>query len=340
MKLNLVRFDFWLNDIFDQTISKDPLIQQKICKQSDLDSVNLEYFKTAHIYHILAARDEVPRQWHVNDDLLRRCKELICVSRSGAGFDPVDVEACNRHGVLVVNQSGANADSVAEHAIGLMLDLKHRISESDRLIRAGKTTTREDLMGHELRGLTLGVIGIGETGRRTAFLAKAFGMHVLAYDPHIGADEINRRSATACSFEELICQADIISVHCPRNSETLDLFNSNVFSKVKTGALFISTARGGIHNENDLYSALSTGKLSGAGLDVWAVEPPMKDNPLLKLPNVVSTFHTAGVTHEARYNSAKIGAEQIRTLAKGLKPPRIVNPGVWPLVEEKLKKIN
>lgn len=339
MKLNLVRFDFWLNEIFDKEVFQDPLINFKICKQSDPDSVNLEYFKSAHIYHILAARDEVPKKWHVSEEFLKSYNNLICVSTSGAGYDPVDIDACNRHGVLVVNQAGANADSVAEHAIGLMLNVKHRISESDRLMRAGKTTTREDLMGNELRGLTLGVIGIGETGRRTAFLAKAFGMQVLAYDPHLSSDEIQARFATASCFKDLISKADIISVHCPRNSETMNLFNGEVFNQTKTGATFISTARGCIHNEADLYTALKSGKLSGAGLDVWAVEPPSKDNPLLALPNVVSTFHTAGVTHEARFNGAKNGAEQIRTLVKGIKPPRIVNPEVWPLVAEKIKKI-
>jgi D-3-phosphoglycerate dehydrogenase len=339
MKLNLVRFDFFLNDIFDSKLSKDPLINLKICKQSDSDEINLDVFRSAHIYHILAARDEVPKQWHVTEDLLQDCRNLICVSTSGAGFDPVDVEACNRHGVLVVNQSGANADSVAEHALGLMLSVKHRISESDRYLREGTITTRENLMGHELRGLTLGIVGIGETGRRTAFLAKAFGMNVLAFDPNLSDSEIESRSATSCNFSQLIKQSDIVSVHCPRNIQTLNLFNHEVFTAMKSGAVFISTARGGIHNEDDLYSALVSGKLSGAGLDVWSIEPPNSKNPLLRMPQVVSTYHTAGVTHEARFNGANIAADQISLLAKGIKPPRMINPEVWPVVLEKLKII-
>ena len=339
MKLNLVRFDFWIDDIFEAEIAKDPLINLIRCKQSDLDIVNMEHFRTAHIYHILAARDEVPKQWHVTEQLLETCKDLICVSSSGAGYDPVDVQACTSRGVLVINQAGGNADSVAEHAIGLMLDVKHRISESDRLMRAGKTTSREELMGNQLRGLTLGLIGIGETGRRTALLAKAFGMRVLAFDPYFSQEEIHSRGAEPCRFQDLIPQADIISVHCPRNSDTLNLFNATTFNQAKSGATFISTARGGIHNEDDLYVAIKSGKIGGAGLDVWAVEPPPKDHPLLCLPNVVSTFHTAGVTHEARFNSAKMGAEQIRSFVKGQRPTRIVNPQVWPIVELKLKKI-
>jgi D-3-phosphoglycerate dehydrogenase len=340
MKINLVRFDFRIDQIFDAEIAKDPSINLKICKQSDEDSVNLAHFKSAHIYHILAARDEVPKHWHVTSELLDKSANLFCVSSSGAGFDPIDVLACTRRGVLVISQVGANADSVAEHAIGLMLDVKHRISESDRLLRAGKTGAREDLMGRQLRGLTLGLVGLGETGSRTARLAKEFGMNLIAYDPYLSKEQIQGRFAKPCDFKDLIQNADIVSVHCPRNAETLNLFNEKTFKDFKTGAVFISTARGGIHHEEDLYKALISGKLSGAGLDVWATEPPSVHNPLLSLSNVVATFHTAGVTHEARHNAAKMGAEQIMMLTKGVLPPKAVNPEVWPEVLQKLKSLN
>lgn len=339
MTINVFRLDFWLNKVFDETISKDPAITLKVCKQSDPDSINLEFFKTANIYHIHAARDEVPTQWHVTDKLLEKCPDLICVSTSGAGYDPVDVDACTRHGVLVVNQSGGNADSVAEHAVSLMLDVKHRITESDRVMRANQCGAREDLMGNEIRGLTLGLVGVGRIGGKVAQLAKAFGMKVIAYDPYLNKEQIEQRGALPVSFDDLIAQSDIVSLHCPRNAETLDLFNAKVFSAMNTGAAFISTARGGIHNETDLYEALKNGKLSGAGLDVWAVEPPEKNNLLLTLPNVVATYHTGGVTHEARYNGAKMAADQIQGLVRGERAPRMINPEVWPLVEEKLHKL-
>ena len=325
--------------VFDEQLSKAPDINLTVCKQTDSDEKNLEKFKSAHIYHILAARDEVPPQWHVTDDLLNQCKNLICISTSGAGYDPVDVEACTRHGVLVVNQSGGNADSVAEHAISLMLDIKHRIAESDRIMRAGKCGAREELMGNQLRGLTLGLVGIGEIGKRVANLAKAFGMRVLAYDPFVNPDEIKKRNAEPCTFDELLAQSDIVSLHCPRNAETMNLFSTPVLEKMKNGATFISTARGGIHNEDDLYAALKNGKLSGAGLDVWTVEPPSKDNSLLSLPNVVATYHTGGVTHEARYNGAKMAADQIEEMANGKRAPRIINPDVLPVFERRLGEL-
>lgn len=339
MTINVVRLDFWLNKVFDEAISKDPAIDFHVCKESDSDAINLEFFKKANIYHIHAARDEVPAQWHVTEELLTQCPDLICVSTSGAGYDPVDVDACTRHGVLVVNQSGGNSDSVAEHTLALILDVKHRITESDRVMRAHQCGAREDLMGNEIRGLTLGLVGIGQIGKRVAVLAKAFGMKVIAYDPYLNVEEIQKRGATSVSFEELIAQSDIVSLHCPRNAQTLNMFNAKTFSAMKTGSAFVSTARGGIHNEADLYAALKSNKLSGAGLDVWAVEPPEQDNLLLTLPNVVATYHTGGVTHEARFNGAKMAADQIQGFVRGERAPRMINAEVWPLVEEKLHKL-
>jgi D-3-phosphoglycerate dehydrogenase / 2-oxoglutarate reductase len=279
-------------------------------------------------------------QWHVDDALLAQCPNLICVSTSGAGYDPVNIEACTRHGVLVVNQSGCNADSVSEHTFGLILSLKHRINESDGVLRAGKTTQREDLMGNEIKGLTLGIVGLGNVGRRVALLAKAFGMNVLAYDPHIGKEEFVIRNAQGCSLDELLRRSDIVSVHCPRTKETMNMFDAKAFAAMKTGALFISTARGGIHNEAALYKALVDKKLSGAGLDVWSKEPPAKDDPLLNLPNVVGTYHTAGVTHEARRNAATMAVEQILLLASGGQAPRIVNPEVLPEFEQRRRLLS
>ena len=339
MKTNVVRFNFWLNPAFDAQIGKAADINLSVLKHEDSDEKNMAVFNQAHIYHILAARDEVPSQWWVTEELLSKSPNLLCVSSSGAGFDPVDVQACNKHGVLVVNQSGCNADSVAEHAIGLMLSVKHRIAESDRVMRANAYTTREDLMGNEIRGLTMGIVGLGNIGRRTAVFAKAFGMEVLAYDPNLTNEEIVSRGAKPVSHEQLLAQSDVVSIHCPRNPQTLNYFGAAHFRAMKPGAVFISTARGGIHDEQALYEALRDKHLSGAGLDVWSVEPPAKDNPLLSLPNVTCTYHTAGVTHEARRNAAVMGADQIEGLVRGERPPRLVNPEAWPAYLERKKRI-
>jgi D-3-phosphoglycerate dehydrogenase / 2-oxoglutarate reductase len=340
MKLNVVRFNFWINPAFDEMLQLQEKIALKVCNSADSDAINIEHFKSAHIYQINAARDEIPPQWHVDEALLTKLPNLLCVSTSGAGYDPVNIEACNRHGVLVVNQSGCNADSVCEHTFALILSLKHRINESDTVLRAGKTKQREDLMGNEIKGLTLGLVGLGNVGRRVALLAKAFGMNVLAYDPHIDTNQFATRHAQAASFDELLERSDIVSVHCPRTSETLNMFDANAYAKMKTGAMFISTARGGIHNETALYESLISKKLAGAGLDVWAKEPPAKDAPLLALTNVVATYHTAGVTHEARRNAATMAAEQLMLIADGQKAPRIVNPEVLQKFEQKRRLLS
>jgi D-3-phosphoglycerate dehydrogenase len=275
----------------------------------------------------------------VDEALLNKMPNLLCASTSGAGYDPVDVEACNRHGVLVVNQSGCNANSVAEHAMGMLLSVKHRITESDRVMRANAYTTREDLMGNDIRGSTIGIVGVGNIGTRMAELAKGFDMTVLGYDPYLSDEEIKRRGATPVSFEDLLARSDVVTVHCPRTPETLNWIGAKEFRAMKKGAVFIATARGGIHDEQALYEALRDKHLSGAGLDVWSVEPPAPDNPLLSLPNVTATYHTAGVKHEARGNAAAMGAAQIEVILRGERPPRLVNPEVFPVFLERYKKM-
>jgi len=339
MKKKVVRFDFWLNPAFDQHMSGLKDVDVSVCQYSDDEQKTLALFNEAHVYHICAARDEVPSQWWVDEALLEKMPNLLCASTSGAGYDPVDVEACNRHGVLVVNQSGCNANSVAEHAMGMLLSVKHRITESDRVMRANAYTTREDLMGNDIRGLTIGIVGVGNIGTRMAQLSKAFDMTVLGVDPYLTEQEIRARGATPVTMEQLLARSDVVTVHCPRTPETLNSFGAEQFRAMKKGAVFIATARGGIHDEQALYEALRDKHLSGAGLDVWSVEPPSPDNPLLSLPNVTATYHTAGVKHEARGNAAAMGAAQIEVILRGERPPRLVNPEVLPVFLERYKKM-
>ncbi|CAK9188471.1 unnamed protein product, partial [Ilex paraguariensis] len=174
----------------------------------------------------------------------------------GSGCDTIDIEACTRAGVAVMNQSGGNADSVAEMAIGLMLSVLRRINESDRLLRApARGFSREDVMGHELRGRTLGLVGVGEAGSRVAALGRAFGMQVIGCDPAYDAAGLAARGAEAVGFDELLQRADIVSLHCPRDASTLGLMNAAAFAAMKPGAVFVSTARGGIHDEAALHAA-------------------------------------------------------------------------------------
>lgn len=335
----VVRSDRWIDAAFDEWLAREPGVSLAVFPVLGNPAAAWDLLAGAHVYHVSAAKDELPAQWFARAELIARCPDLLCVSSSGAGYDTVDVAACTAAGIAVVNQAGGNAPSVAEHTLGLMLGVSRRMLEGDRRLRRDTGYSREDVMGHEIRGKTLGLVGIGHTGTRVAALATAFGMDVVATDPFLTGEEIARRGARALPFEELLAQADIVSLHCPRDATTLKLMDAAAFARMKAGAIFITTARGGIHDEAALAAALQSGHLAGAGIDVWDQEPPPLVHPLLAMDNVFATFHTAGVTHEARRNVAVIAAEQVLALLAGERPPRLVNPEVWPAFERRQARI-
>ena len=334
----IARFAQVINPVFDERLRREPGVELRVAPlaktQADVDAA----LEGADVYHVGPARNEMSALTFVTPALLQRFPTLLCVSTYGAGCDSVDVAACTRAGVLVVNQAGANKISVAEHAMALILNVVHRIGEQDHRMRTEVLTSREALMGHEILGLTLGLVGIGNIGIEVARFARAFGMKVIATDPFLEPVEIERRGAVPVSLDTLIETSDVVSLHCPRDASTVGMFGAAQFARMKPGAAFISTARGGIHDEHALAEALRSGHLSGAGLDVWEPEPPALDNPLLKLDNVVASFHTAGVTHEARRNIAVMGSEQIVQVLRGEKPPRLVNPEAWPAFRRRFEE--
>ena len=324
------RFDLWIDPVFDATIAAAPGVTLEIGELAGPAEASAAMLARAHVYHVSPARNELPLQWHATEPLLAACPNLLAVSSAGAGHDTVDVDACTRAGVLVVNQIGGNALSVAELAIGLMLAVARKICVSDRMLRTERGFSREALMGREISGSTLGIVGLGHTGAQVAKLALGFGMRILAVDPLLSVAQVAALGAQKVEMADLLRQADIVSLHCPLDAGTRGSFGADAFAAMKPGALFISTARGGIHDEAALANALVSGHLGGAGLDVWQPEPPPLDSPLLTLGNVVATYHTAGVTHQARRNVAAWGADQIVRLLSGGRPPRLVNPAVWP----------
>ncbi len=335
----VVRSDLWIGAAFDERLAREKDLSLRVFEVRGSPAAAWEVLAGAHVYHISAAKDELPTQWFARAELLARCPDLLCVSSGGAGYDTVDVAACTAAGVAVVNQAGGNAVSVAEHTLGLMLGVSRRMVEGDRRMRREIGYAREDVMGHEIHGKTVGLVGIGHIGTRVATLARAFGMEVIATDPFLSSTEIGRRGARAVTFAELLAQSDFVSLHCPRDASTMKMMNADAFGRMKKGAYFITTARGGIHDEAALVRALQSGHLAGAGVDVWDQEPPALDHPLLAMDNVFATFHVAGVTHEGRRNMAAISAEQIVDLLAGEPPPRLVNPEVWPEFEQRRARI-
>ena len=242
-------------------------------------------------------------------------------------------------GVLVVNQSGGNANSVAEHALAMLLTLSKRILEADRALRRDANVNRNALMGNEAKGKTIGIVGIGNVGRRIAELCKGLlHMKVIAYDPFLSAEEIAARGAEKVELDDLMRRSDFVSISCPLNKDNRGMIGAEQFALMQPHAFFITTARGFIHDERALYEALRDKRIAGAGLDVWDKEPPPPDHPLLQFDNVLASPHTAGVTHEARQNMGRIAAEQMLDALDGKRPPRVINPEVWPAYVKRFEK--
>ena len=319
------------NDIYADILRARPDVRLDRLENESPDEVSAPILAAAHAYQVGAARDELARHFHVDQDLLRRAPNLLIVSSNGAGYDPVDVEACTAAGVAVVNQSGGNAHSVAEHALAMLITLSKRIIQADRAIRREANVNRNALIGTEVQGKTIGIIGLGNVGRRIAALCKGLlAMNVLAYDPYLSATEMAERGGEKAALDELLRRSDYVSISCPLTKESRGMIGAREFALMQPHAYFITTARGFIHDEAALEAALRDKRIAGAGLDVWAKEPPPPDHPLLQFDNVLASPHTAGVTREARENMARIAAEQMLDALDGKRPPRLVNPQVWP----------
>src|SRR3954449_7408433 len=327
------------HEIYVDILKKRADVRLDRLENDSPDAVAAPILAEAHAYQVGAARDEIAPHFHVHADLLKRAPNLLIVSSNGAGFDPVDVDACTAAGVVVLNQSGGNANSVAEHALGMLLTLSKRILEADRALRRERGVNRNALIGNEANGKTIGIVGLGNVGRRIAELCKGLlHMKVLAYDPYLTAEEMTDRGGEKVELDDLLRRSDYVSISCPLTRDNRGMIGAREFSLMQPHAFFITTARGFIHDEDALLEALRARKIAGAGLDVWAKEPPPPDHPLLQFDAVVASPHTAGVTKEARENMGRIAAEQVLAALDGKRPPRIINPEVWPVYSRRFER--
>jgi D-3-phosphoglycerate dehydrogenase / 2-oxoglutarate reductase len=334
----LAYFEDWIDPIAMETLGKRPEIEVTRLAFASPEADNWSALASAHGYHVLP-RGDLIEPWFGDANLLARSPKLLAMSSTGAGYDMIDVEACTKAGVIVVCQTGTNKEAVAEHALGLMIALSKKMMVTDKALRRGQFVDRYAFTGNDLMGKTVGIVGIGHIGTRTAELCKGLlRMRVLACDPYLTADEVAKRGAEKVGLDQLLAQSDFVTVHCPRSTETLGIFGLAQFAAMKPSAYFINTARGGIHKEDDLALALSRGLMSGAGVDVFLKEPPSADHPLLAFDNVIASPHIAGVTHEAMHEMARAAAEQWIGLFEGEVPPRLVNPEAWPRYCERFER--
>ena len=265
------------------------------------------------------------RPGYITPTLLDQLPDLKIVAVHGAGVDQVDVEACTARGVLVTNAPGANADSVAELTLGLMISLARRVAHSAWRVHHEKVWGEARHTGSELIGKTLGLVAVGQIGSRVARLCQAFGMKVCAYDPGVPAKEMRVIGVRPMKLDALLGVSDYVSLHAPHIPETHHLINRKAIAKMKKGAFLINAARGPLVDEAALAHALRSGKLGGAALDVLEGEPPDPKSPIFDAPNILLTPHMAGSTRECLDRIAGTAATDIARMLQGKRPKHRLN---------------
>ncbi|HEX2061243.1 MAG TPA: phosphoglycerate dehydrogenase, partial [Thermoanaerobaculia bacterium] len=252
----------------------------------------------------------------VTPELVNAGTRLRIVGRAGVGLDNVDVDAATARGILVINAPTANIMSATEHTMAMLLALCRNIPEAHASVKRGEWT-RSKFMGVELDGKSLGVIGLGRIGSRVTIRARGFGMRVIAYDPYIAESAYEKVGAAKVSLEQLLAQADVITVHTPATDETRGMLGAKEIAKMKDGAIVLNIARGGIYDEQALAEALNSGKLAGAAIDVYTDEPPPKDHPLIHAKNIILSPHIGANTIEAQDRVAVQTAEMVVEALRG-----------------------
>lgn len=250
-------------------------------------------------------------------ELLSHATKLKAIARAGVGVDNVDLDEATKHGIVVMNTPDGNTIATAEFALGLMLALARHIPAGHSSLSANKWD-RKSFVGVELRGKTLGVVGFGRIGRAVAKRALAFDMTVIAYDPFIPEDVARDLGVALVDLDTLYARADFITLHSVITDQTKEMINKESIAKMKKGVRIINAARGALINDVDLAEALKSGHVGGVAADVFAVEPPPADHPLLNLPNVLHTPHLAASTTDAQINVGIDAAQEIvDALTKG-----------------------
>jgi D-3-phosphoglycerate dehydrogenase len=257
---------------------------------------------------------------------------LKVIARHGIGVDNVDLRAATERGILVVNTPDAPTESTAEHAVALLLALAKQVVAGDMNLRGTHDVPHSQLQGTEVRGRTLGVVGFGRIGRRVAEICKqGLQMQVIAFDPYISQSQAAAMSVEIVdSLEALLEQADFISLHPALTPETRHLIGPPQLQRMKSTAFLINVSRGPVVDEVALIEALESGQLAGAAMDVFDPEPPSPDNPLFRLPNVVTTPHVSSFTDLGRQAMSQGAVEQVLQVLRGERPPFLVNPEAWP----------
>lgn len=268
----------------------------------------------------------------VDEKFIAAAKSMKAIVRAGVGVDNVDIDGCSKEGIIVMNVPTANTIAAVELTMTHMLSCMRMFPYSHDHLKNQRIWKREKWYGHEMKGKRLGVIGFGNIGSRVAIRAKAFDMDIVVYDPYInGSKATDLGMKYTESFDDILA-CDIITIHTPKNAETIDMIDSEEIAKMKDGVVLINCARGGLYNEQALYDGLKSGKVRFAGIDVF-IKEPATDNPLLDLDNIVVSPHLGANTYESQYNIGTQAAQQAIEAAKGIAYPNAFN---LPIDESKI----
>jgi glyoxylate reductase len=276
----------------------------------------------------------------IDDELLARASRLLVVSNMATGFDNIDVAAASRHKVLVTRTPGVLSATTAEFTIALMFAAARRVVEGDRFARSGewKTWGPEGLLGQDLSGATLGIIGMGGIGREVARRAHRLGMRVVYFSRSRKLGLERRHRMNSLRLDELLRESDFVSLHAPLTNETHHIIDSKALALMKSTAILVNTARGPLVDQGALYRALSEGGIGGAALDVTDPEPMPPNDPLLSLPNVVITPHIASASVATRSRMARLAVENVLEALAGKLPKHAVNRDIVRLWRERVRK--
>ncbi len=254
-----------------------------------------------------------------NEALFKSAPRLKIVARFGVGVDNVDIEAARRYGIKIVNAAGRNANAVAELTLGLILAAMRNIAALNQSVRAGGW---DRFVGEELIGRTIGLLGFGNIGQLVARKLAGFDVQIMAHDPFPNLAVAERLHVALVSADKLLQESDVVCILLPSLKETYHFMNRAAFARMKKGAYFVNTARGALVDEEALYEALTSGRLTAAAIDVYEREPVSADNPLLTLKNIVTTPHAAAQTYEAIRNVGLHTAQAILDEFEGVNPPQ------------------
>jgi D-3-phosphoglycerate dehydrogenase len=264
-----------------------------------------------------------------NAELLDQLPNLRIIVRVGIGIDNVDAQACTERGIAFCNTPDGPTESTAEHTVAMIMAVAKRLKPGDASIAAGGFGPRSALVGNEVAGKTLGLVGFGRIGRRVAEICRlGLGMKVVATDPFVSPEEAEAHQITLADLDTVLASADFLSLHAPAIPETYKLMNRERIAKMKDGAYLFNLARGPLVDEEALLEAVNSGKLAGAGLDVFDPEPPAPDSPIRNHPNIIVTPHSASVTVEGRSRMEHMAVQRVIDLFQGEIPADLINPEV------------